>query len=91
MSAPEERAPVSRYTGHRFDCPTYDTLDASDCDCVYSGAEDVPAGYVPIVSPEAQAVLDALPATTRHEAAPVVRGEYEGFWCPNHGRYCVVA
>jgi hypothetical protein len=28
---------------------------------------------------------------TRHEAAPAVSGAYEGFWCPNHGRYCRVA
>lgn len=23
----------SAYTGHRFDCRTYETLDASDCAC----------------------------------------------------------
>lgn len=40
LEAEPARAPVSRYTGHRFDCPTYSTLDAADCDCLYSGAED---------------------------------------------------
>lgn len=49
LEAAERRAawaaagPVSPYTGHALDCPTYDTLDAADCTCPYANGPEAPA------------------------------------------------